>query len=81
MRPVAEGVTFHYRTRAGSFSETGDYAIITVPFRCCATSRCSSRCHVPSSAPYATSLRRSANSLPCKRRFWEEDEGIFAAAR
>ena len=32
-------VTVHYQTPPGASEETADYAIVTMPFRCCATSR------------------------------------------
>lgn len=74
-----EQVTIHYRTQAGRFSETGDYAIITVPFPVLR--------HVEMLKPLSRQKQRAIRQLhydasakilfQCKRRFWEEDEGIF----
>ena len=74
-----EQVTVHYRTRAGRFSETADNAIITVPF---AVLR-----HVETLKPFSRPKQRAIRQLhydasakillQCRRRFWEEDEGIF----
>ena len=74
-----EQVTVHYRTKAGRFSETGDNAIITVPF---AVLR-----HVETIKPFSRPKQRAIRQLhydasakillQCKRRFWEEDEAIF----
>ena len=74
-----ENVTIHYQTRAGKFAETGDYAIITVPFPVLR--------HVEVLKPFARAKQRAIRQLhydasakilfQCKRRFWEEDDGIF----
>ena len=74
-----EDVTIHYRTKAGRFSETADNAIITVPF---AVLR-----HVETLKPFSRPKQRAIRQLhydasakivlQCRRRFWEEDEGIF----
>jgi len=72
-------VTIHYQTPAGRFSETGDYAIITVPFPVLR--------HVEVLKPFSRAKNRAIRQLhydasakilfQCKRRFWEEDDGIF----
>jgi len=72
-------VTIHYQTKAGKFAETGDYAIITVPFPVLR--------HVEVLKPFTRSKQRAIRQLhydasakilfQCKRRFWEEDDGIF----
>ena len=72
-------VTIHFQTLAGRSSETGDYAIITVPFPVLR--------HVEVLKPFARSKQRAIRQLhydasakilfQCRRRFWEEDEGIF----
>ncbi len=72
-------VTIHYRTSAGRFQETGDYAIITVPFPVLR--------HVEVLKPFTRNKQRAIRQLhydasakilfQCKRRFWEEDDGIF----
>jgi monoamine oxidase len=74
-----ENVTIHYRTVAGRFKETGDYAIITVPFPVLR--------HIEVLKPFTHTKQRAIRQLhydasakilfQCKRRFWEEDEGIF----
>ena len=74
-----DDVTIHYQTSAGRFSETGEYAIITVPFPVLR--------HVEVLKPFARSKQRAIRQLhydasakilfQCKRRFWEEDDGIF----
>jgi monoamine oxidase len=73
------GVTVHYQTSAGRAQISGDYAIITIPF--------SVLRHIeilkPFSRPKQQAIRQlhydaSAKILfQCRRRFWEEDEGIF----
>ncbi|MFZ5883244.1 MAG: flavin monoamine oxidase family protein [Chloroflexota bacterium] len=72
-------VTIHYQTPAGRFSESGDYAIITVPFPVLR--------HVEILKPFSRAKNRAIRQLhydasakilfQCKRRFWEEDDGIF----
>lgn len=72
-------VTIHYETKAGKFTETGDYAIITVPFPVLR--------HVEVLKPFTRAKQRAIRQLhydasakilfQCKRRFWEEDDGIF----
>jgi monoamine oxidase len=74
-----ENVTIHYQTAAGEFAETGDYAIITVPFPVLR--------HVEVLKPFTRAKQRAIRQLhydasakilfQCKRRFWEEDDGIF----
>jgi len=72
-------VTIHYQTSAGKFTETGDYAIIAVPFPVLR--------HVEVLKPFTRAKQRAIRQLhydasakilfQCKRRFWEEDDGIF----
>ena len=72
-------VTIHYQTQAGRFEEKGDYAIITVPFPVLR--------HVEVLKPFTRAKNRAIRQLhydasakilfQCKRRFWEEDDGIF----
>jgi monoamine oxidase len=74
-----QDVTVHYQTAAGRFSETADYAIITVPFPVLR--------HVEVLKPFSRAKNRAIRQLhydasakilfQCKRRFWEEDDGIF----
>ncbi len=73
------GVTFHYRTRAGLFHETGDYAIVTLPFPVLR--------HVEVVPRFSRAKQRAIRQLyydasakvlvQCRRRFWEQDDGIF----
>jgi monoamine oxidase len=73
------GATIHYETRAGRFSVSGDYAIITVPFPVLR--------HVECLQPFSRAKQRAIRQLhydasakilfQCRRRFWEEDDGIF----
>jgi monoamine oxidase len=74
-----DDVTIHYQTPAGKFSETGEYAIITVPFPVLR--------HVEVLKSFSRAKDRAIRQLhydasakilfQCRRRFWEEDEGIF----
>jgi len=74
-----DDVTIHYQTAAGKFTEAGDYAIITVPFPVLR--------HVEVLKPFTRAKQRAIRQLhydasakilfQCKRRFWEEDDGIF----
>lgn len=74
-----DGVTIHYHTAAGRAQVTGDYAIITAPF---AVLR-----HVEALKPFSHAKQRAIRQLhydasakilfQCRRRFWEEDDGIF----
>jgi monoamine oxidase len=74
-----DDVTIHYQTSAGKFTETGDYAIITAPFPVLR--------HVEVLKPFTRAKQRAIRQLhydasakilfQCKRRFWEEDDGIF----
>lgn len=75
----ATGVTAHYTTPAGRFQATGDYAIVTLPFPALR--------HVEVLQPFSRGKQRAIRQLhydasakiwfQCRRRFWEEDEGIF----
>jgi monoamine oxidase len=74
-----EEVTIHYQTSSGRFTETGDFAIITVPFPVFR--------HVEVLKPFSRAKQRAIRQLhydasakilfQCRRRFWEEDEGIY----
>ncbi|MFO1412699.1 MAG: flavin monoamine oxidase family protein [Burkholderiales bacterium] len=75
----ADAVTVHYQTAAGRRKVHADHAIVTVPF---AVLR-----HVEMGTPLSLPKRRAIRQLhydasakilfQCRRRFWEEDEGIF----
>ena len=72
-------VIVHYRTRSGQFEARGDYAILTVPFPVLR--------HVEVLKPFSRPKQRAIRQLhydasakiffQTRRRFWEEDEGIF----
>ena len=73
------GVTLHYETVAGRGQIRGDHAIIAIPFPVLR--------HVEMMKPLSQSKRRAIRQLrydasakiffQCRRRFWEEDDGIF----
>jgi monoamine oxidase len=74
-----ESVTIHYQTRVGRASVTADYAIVTVPF--------SVLRHVEVLKPFSSAKQKAIRQLhydasgkvflQFRRRFWEEDDGIF----
>ena len=74
-----EEVIIHYQTRSGRFTARGDYAIITVPFPVLR--------HVEVLKPFSRAKQRAIRQLhydasakiffQTRRRFWEEDEGIY----
>jgi monoamine oxidase len=76
------GVTVHYRTPAGRFAATGDYAILAVPFPVLR--------HVEVLKAFSPAKQRAIRQLhydasakilfQCRRRFWEEDDGIFGGS-
>jgi len=69
----------HYETQGGQFTEKADYMICTIPF---AVMR-----HIEILQPFSPAKQKAIRELhyhasgkvflQCKRRFWEEDEGIF----
>lgn len=71
-------VTVHYRTRAGKWSESGDLAVLTVPFPVLR--------HVEVAPAFSRPKQKAIRQLyydasakiflQFRRRFWEEDEGI-----
>lgn len=74
-----DNVTIHYETGAGRDQVSGDYAIITIPF--------SVLRHVEVLKPFSSGKQRAIRQihydasakvfLQARRRFWEEDDGIF----
>ncbi len=72
-------VTVHYTTGSGRQSVSGDYAIVTVPIPV--------HRHVEALRPFSKGKQRAIRQLhydasakillQFRRRFWEEDEGIF----
>jgi len=73
-----DGVTLHIKTAAGRQSISGDYAILTIPF--------SVLRHIEILQPFTRAKQRAIRQLhydasgkiflQCRRRFWEEDDGI-----
>jgi monoamine oxidase len=71
-------VIVHYQTPAGRQRQTGDYAVITVPF--------SVLRHIEALKPFSRAKQRAIRQLrydasakifiQCRRRFWEDDDGI-----
>ena len=76
---TTDEVIIHYQTRVGRFTARGDYAIITVPFPVLR--------HVEILKPFSRAKQRAIRQLhydasakiffQTRRRFWEEDEGIY----
>jgi len=76
------GVTAHYSTVAGRGSVAADYAIVTLPF--------SVLRHVEFLQGLSRAKERAIRQLhydaaakilfQCRRRFWEEDDGIYGGA-
>jgi monoamine oxidase len=72
-------VTVHYQTPAGRFKETGDYAVVTIPFPVLR--------HVEILKPFSRPKQRAIRQLhydasakivmQFRRRFWEEDDGVY----
>ena len=75
-------VTVHYKTESGRFSETGDYAICTLPFSVLRT--------VDVLTPFSHGKQKAIRQLnysastkvlfQVRRRFWEEEDEIFGGA-
>jgi len=73
------GVTVRYQNAAGRFEVTGDRCIVTVPFPVLR--------HVEVTPPFTRAKQRAIRQLhydasakillQFRRRFWEDDEGIF----
>ncbi len=74
-----DNLTLYYNTVGGKRQITADYAIITIPF--------SVLRHVEVLKPFSREKQRAIRELhydasakilfQCRRRFWEEDDGIF----
>lgn len=77
-----DSVTVHYKTEAGRFSATGDYAICTLPF--------SVLRHVEVLTPFSREKQRAIRQLnysastkilfQVSERIWEADDGIYGGA-
>ncbi len=75
----AHSVTAYYKTAAGRFTEKADYMILTIPFPVLR--------HIEVLKPFSHAKQKAIRQLhydastkifmQCRRRFWEEDEGIF----
>jgi monoamine oxidase len=75
----ADSVTIHYETMLERGQATGDYAIIAIPFPALR--------HVDTLQPFSHAKQQAIRELhydastkifaQCRRRFWEEDEGIY----
>lgn len=75
----ADDVTIHFETRAGRERVTGDFAILAVPLPVLR--------HIEVSPAFSRAKQRAIRQvhydesakilLQCRRRFWEEDDGIF----
>lgn len=78
----ADGVRAHYSTTAWAGCVEADYAIVTLPF--------SVLRHIEFVQPLSRAKQRAIRQLhydaaakilfQCRRRFWEEDDGIFGGA-
>jgi monoamine oxidase len=76
---TSDGVTVHYQTAGGRSRVSGDYAILTLPF--------SVLRHIETPQAFSRGKQRAIRQLhydasakiffQCRRRFWEEDDGIF----
>jgi monoamine oxidase len=79
LEQTPDSVIVTYQTAAGRFQAAGDYAILTVPFPVLR--------HVETIPAFSPAKQRAIRQLhydasakiliQCRRRFWEEDEGIF----
>ncbi len=78
----ATSATVHYQTPGGRFAATGDHVLVTVPFPVLR--------HVEALKPFSPAKQRAIRQLhydasakiffQCRRRFWEEDDGIHGGA-
>jgi monoamine oxidase len=77
-----DGVTIHFKTESGRWSERGDYAIVTVPF--------SVLRHIEVLSPFSREKQRAIRQLnysastkilfQVSERIWEADDGIYGGA-
>jgi len=73
-----DGVTVHYKTEAGRYTEHADYGIVTLPFSVLRT--------IEIMTPFSAGKQRAIRQLnyhastkilfQVKRRFWEDEDGI-----
>jgi monoamine oxidase len=74
-----DGVTVHFKTESGRFSERGDYAIVTLPFSVLRS--------IEVLQPFSSGKQRAIRQLnyhastkilfQVRRRFWEDEDGIY----
>jgi monoamine oxidase len=79
LEQAPDSATVHYQTRSGSFKAGGDHVLLTVPFPVLR--------HVEVTPAFSHAKQRAIRELnydasgkiffQCRRRFWEQDEGIF----
>lgn len=79
---TSDSVAVHFENEDGAQQITGDYAIVTIPFPALR--------HVEILKPFSwakqTAIRQVHYEnavkifMQCRRRFWEEDEGLFGGA-
>ena len=82
MEQDSEGVTVHFKTEAGRYTERGDYAICAIPF--------SVLRQVEVLTPFSREKQRAVRQLnysastkvlfQVRERVWETDDGIFGGA-
>ena len=75
-------VTVHYKTEAGRFTETADYAVMTVPFSVLRS--------IEALTPFSRAKQRAIRQLnyhastkvlfQVRERIWETDDGIYGGA-
>ena len=78
----ADSVTVHYKTEAGRFTETADYAVMTVPFSVLRS--------IEALTPFSRAKQRAIRQLnyhastkvlfQVRERVWETDDGILGGA-
>ncbi len=78
----ADSVTVHYKTEAGRWSVTGDYAIVAIPF--------SVLRQIEVVTPFSREKQRAIRQLnysastkilfQVRERIWEQDDGIYGGA-
>ena len=79
---TTDSVTIHYQSQAGLEHVTGDFAVLTIPF--------STMRFVDVIKPFSFGKQMAIRQLhydnavkvflQCRRRFWEEDEGLFGGS-
>jgi monoamine oxidase len=78
----ADGVTVHFKTEAGRYTERGDYAIVAIPFSCLRQIEVLSP-FSPEKQKAIRQLNYSASTkilFQVRERVWEQDDGIYGGA-